>query len=176
MGDFLRRSAWIFLAAIFVISSVGIVIASFVLNDSKEPSMTQNNDSCQIQQVTGVETLALPAEFKAEGDVTSLKSEDIQEGSGAAVKAGDCITVKYHGTLATSGTKFDGNFDAPMGLKLKIGVGQVIPGWDQGLIGMKEGGIRRLIIPSELAYGEADQGSIPSNSDLVFVVKLLKVE
>lgn len=176
MRDMLRRSAWIFLAGIFVISSVGIVIASFVLNDSGEQTVTKDSDSCQIQQVVGQETLAVPAEYKVEGDITELKSEDIQEGSGPAAKAGDCITVKYHGTLAGSGTKFDGNFDAPVGLKLQIGVGQVIPGWDQGVIGMKEGGTRRLVIPSELAYGEADQGSIPPNSDLVFVIKLLKVE
>lgn len=176
MGDFLRRSGWIFLALIFVVSSVGIIIASFVFNDSGESDVSQNNKPCKIEQVIDQETLPLPADYKASGDVTKLESEDTQEGSGKTVKPGDCITVKYHGTLAATGVKFDGNFDTLLGLKMQIGVGQVIPGWDKGVIGMKEGGTRRLVIPSDLAYGPTEQSAIPANSDLVFVIKVTKVE
>lgn len=177
MREFLRRSGWVFLAVIFIVSSVGIVIASFAISDNQDPAATQDQaQACSIEQTVTQETLTEPEPFKPSGDVAKLETVDVQPGSGKTVETGDCITVKYHGTLASNGTKFDGNFDQPIALKMRIGVGQVIPGWDKGLIGMKEGGIRRLIIPSELAYGSAQQSTIPANSDLVFEVKVLEAK
>jgi len=76
----------------------------------------------------------------------------------------------------STGAKFDENFTQPTGFEFIVGNGNVIPGWDQGLLGMKAGGTRRLVIPSQLAYGSTGSGStIPPNSDLVFVVKLLRI-
>lgn len=132
-------------------------------------------DQCQIGQDSG-EPKQVPETFRPEGDVTELQVTDLTAGSGDSVEAGDCLLVKYHGTLASSGEKFDGNFDQPAVLRVPIGQGSVIKGWDEGLIGMKEGGVRRLVIPSELAYGEQEGGSIPANSDLVFVVELIEIE
>ena len=106
-----------------------------------------------------------------------LKIEDIKIGSGAEAKAGNSITVNYLGTLV-NGTKFDSSYDRGQPfLFLLGGGGQVIPGWDQGLIGMKVGGKRKLIIPPTLAYGEKGvPGAIPANSALVFEVELLGVK
>lgn len=120
--------------------------------------------------------LPLPEIFKPTGPVTNLQITDLQPGSGPAAKVGDCLIVKYYGTLASNGIKFDENFSTTQAFAFKLGQGQVIPGWDQGLVGMKAGGVRRLVVPAKLAYGGQAQGSIPANSDLVFVVKLLRIQ
>ena len=94
-----------------------------------------------------------------------------------AAKVGDCLVVKYYGTLASNGTKFDEDFTDTTALAFTLGQGQVIPGWDQGLVGMKVGGTRRLAIPAAQAYGsQSPTAAIPANSDLVFVVKLLRIQ
>jgi FKBP-type peptidyl-prolyl cis-trans isomerase len=103
----------------------------------------------------------------------------LQEGQGEAVKVGDKITVNYTG-MFLDGKKFDSNVDPAFNhvapFEVVIGVGQVISGWDQGLIGMKVGEKRKLVIPSALAYGERGAGAtIPPNTDLVFEVELLKI-
>jgi FKBP-type peptidyl-prolyl cis-trans isomerase len=85
------------------------------------------------------------------------------------------VQVKYFGTLAKDGTVFDENFDKPTAIHFILGQGQVIQGWDQGLVGVKIGSTVRLVLPSELAYGSQAAGSIPANSDLVFVTKVLGV-
>jgi len=105
----------------------------------------------------------------------SLKIEDLQEGSGAEATAGKKVTVHYVGTL-TDGTKFDSSRDRGKGFSFKLGAGEVIKGWDQGVAGMKVGGLRRLTIPHELAYGERGfPGAIPPRATLVFEVELLAV-
>ncbi len=110
-------------------------------------------------------------------DVSQLKIEDVKEGTGSAVQAEDIITVNYEGTLL-NGTKFDSSFDRHQPLDIQIGVGKVIKGWDQGIIGMKIGGRRILTIPSSLAYGQqgAGGGIIPANAALVFKIELLDIK
>ncbi|QQS19252.1 FKBP-type peptidyl-prolyl cis-trans isomerase [Candidatus Saccharibacteria bacterium] len=122
------------------------------------------------------EILPAPEVFKPEADVTELQTTDLTEGSGVQAKSGDTLVMKYYGTLASDGTMFDENYTKDTSFSFKLGGGQVIQGWDQGLVGMKVGGERRLVIPSTLAYGEAGQGAIPANSDLVFVVKLIRIQ
>lgn len=101
--------------------------------------------------------------------------EDIEEGSGdAVVEAGDEIVIHYHGTL-TDGTVFDSSVDRGEPFQTQIGVGQVIQGWDEGVIGMKTGGKRKLTIPPNMAYGEQGVGSIPPNSTLIFEVELVEI-
>src|SRR4030042_3864817 len=104
-----------------------------------------------------------------------LKIEDILAGSGKEAKNGNKLTVNYSGTL-TDGTKFDSSYGRNEPFTFTLGAGSVIPGWDQGLLGMKEKGKRKLTIPSDLAYGESGSGPIPPNSTLIFEIELLKVE
>jgi len=108
--------------------------------------------------------------------VTELTAQILQQGIGERqVKAGDEITVHYTGVLL-DGTKFDSSVDRGEPFKLTIGVGQVISGWDQGVIGMKVGEMRRLNVPSEFAYGDQAVGSIPPNSPLIFDIELISID
>jgi peptidylprolyl isomerase len=104
-----------------------------------------------------------------------LKYEDIATGSGKEVKSGDTVTVNYLGTLL-NGQKFDSSYDRNQPFSTQIGVGQVIKGWDQGIVGMKVGGKRKLVIPPDLGYGDQAAGSIPPGSTLVFEVELMAVK
>jgi len=106
-----------------------------------------------------------------------LKYTDVQVGCGQAVKTGSSITVQYTGWLQSTGKKFDSSLDhkgAPFSLQL--GQGSVIKGFDEGLMGMKQGGFRRIIIPPALAYGAQGQSPIPPNSVLIFDVQMLSVK
>jgi FKBP-type peptidyl-prolyl cis-trans isomerase len=107
----------------------------------------------------------------------TLKVEDLITGNGPAAKSGDKISVRYVGVLYDNGKEFDSSWKrgkAPF--QLTLGQGQVIQGWDQGLVGMKVGGRRRLTIPPDLAYGPQGQPpTIPANATLVFDVDLTKI-
>ncbi len=103
-----------------------------------------------------------------------LKIEDLKVGTGAEAKAGQEVSVNYLGTFE-NGTKFDSSYDRNEPFQFVLGAGQVIKGWDIGVEGMKVGGKRKLIIPSDLAYGERGVGPIPANATLVFEVELLAV-
>jgi FKBP-type peptidyl-prolyl cis-trans isomerase len=105
-----------------------------------------------------------------------LQIEDIRPGAGAEARSGMTVTVHYVGTL-TDGKKFDSSRDRGRGFTFKLGAGQVIKGWDQGVAGMKVGQVRKLTIPPHLAYGERGYpGAIPPNATLVFEVELLDVK
>jgi FKBP-type peptidyl-prolyl cis-trans isomerase len=98
-----------------------------------------------------------------------LGKEDLVVGTGPTVVTGDTVTVTYVGTL-TNGTQFDaGTFT------FRVGAGSVIKGWDEGLVGMRVGGKRRLTIPPNLGYGGQATGSIPANSTLKFDITLLAI-
>jgi len=105
-----------------------------------------------------------------------LKIEDVKAGVGRAAENGEIAIVHYTGTLE-SGEKFDSSFDRNQPFQFTIGAGQVIKGWDQGILGMKEGGIRKLIIPSHLGYGRQGYPKIiPPNATLHFEIQLLEVK
>lgn len=106
---------------------------------------------------------------------TKFKIEDTKVGEGKEVTSGDYITIHYLGTLE-NGEKFDSSYDRDQPFETRIGVGEVIEGWDMGVPGMKVGGKRKLTIPPNLGYGDRDLGSIPPNSTLIFEVELLKVK
>ncbi|MGD0328248.1 MAG: FKBP-type peptidyl-prolyl cis-trans isomerase [Minisyncoccia bacterium] len=110
-------------------------------------------------------------------NVTQLQVTDEIVGTGATAQAGDSVTVNYVGSL-TDGTVFDASANhGTSGFTFILGAGQVIKGWDEGIVGMKEGGKRHLIIPASLAYGDQAVGNvIPANSTLIFEVELLKVQ
>ena len=106
---------------------------------------------------------------------SGLQYEDIVEGKGATPTAGQNVSVHYVGTLQ-NGTKFDSSLDRGQPFVFRIGTGRVIKGWDEGVMSMKVGGKRKLIIPPELGYGARQMGPIPPNSTLVFEVELLAVD
>jgi FKBP-type peptidyl-prolyl cis-trans isomerase len=104
----------------------------------------------------------------------TLVIEDLVVGTGPTAATGDTATVNYVGTL-TNGTKFDSSYDTGQPYSFRIGAGQVIAGWDQGVPGMKVGGKRRLTIPPSLGYGNRATGPIPANSTLIFEIDLLSI-
>ena len=101
-----------------------------------------------------------------------FRVEDIEVGTGTPAAAGDLLTVHYVGTFE-NGTVFDSSRARDEPFTFRLGTGAVIRGWDQGLVGMRVGGKRRLIVPPELAYGERGTGTIPPNTPLHFEVELL---
>jgi peptidylprolyl isomerase len=106
----------------------------------------------------------------------TLVVNDLERGTGAVAKSGQKVTVQYAGVGFESGKEFDASWNRGEPFTFQLGAGQVIPGWDKGVEGMKVGGRRELIIPPELAYGEA--GSPPSigpNETLIFVIDLVAV-
>jgi hypothetical protein len=104
----------------------------------------------------------------------SLVVQDLVIGTGATAATGDLVTVNYVGTL-TNGTKFDSSYDRNQPYTFRLGAGAVIAGWDQGVVGMKVGGKRRLTIPPSLGYGSQPNGPIPANSTLIFEIELLSI-
>jgi FKBP-type peptidyl-prolyl cis-trans isomerase len=102
-----------------------------------------------------------------------LKVWDVRPGTGAAVTSSSTVSVYYTGWLAANGTKFDTNTTDATPMMFQVS--GLIPGWQEGIVGMKVGGIRRLYVPAALGYGSTAQGPIPANSDLVFEVKLAGV-
>ncbi len=104
-----------------------------------------------------------------------LKYQDLKVGKGPAPRAGQTVTVDYVGTL-TNGHKFDASRDHGGTFSFPIGQGQVIKGWDEGVLTMRVGGERKLIIPPSLGYGAAGAGAaVPPNATLIFDVKLLGI-
>jgi peptidylprolyl isomerase len=108
---------------------------------------------------------------------SELETRDLEEGSGAEAKTGDRVTMQYVGVNYENGKEFDSSWSRNEPFPFTLGAGEVIPGWDQGIVGMKVGGRRELIVPPELAYGETGAPpAIPPNETLIFVVDLLEVE
>jgi peptidylprolyl isomerase len=108
---------------------------------------------------------------------TNLEVKDLIEGGGPAAASGDVITVQYVGVDYETGKQFDASWDNGQPFSFQLGGGQVIPGWDRGIDGMRVGGRRELIIPPDLAYGRIGQPpAIGPNATLVFVIDLLGIQ
>jgi peptidylprolyl isomerase len=107
---------------------------------------------------------------------TDLEITDLTEGSGAEATAGSTVSVHYVGVAHSTGEEFDASYNRGAPLDFRLGVGQVISGWDQGVQGMKVGGRRKLVIPPHLGYGDRGAGgAIKPGETLIFVVDLLDV-
>jgi peptidylprolyl isomerase len=120
-----------------------------------------------------------PTIDKPEGDIPfDLQIEDLVAGDGAEAMRGTKVTVHYVGVAFRTGEEFDASWDRGEPFRFTLGKGQVIPGWDAGVAGMRVGGRRKLTIPSALAYGArgAGNGAIAPHEPLVFVVDLLAVD
>jgi len=107
---------------------------------------------------------------------TRLVTEDLIVGTGAVAKPGDAVTVQYVGVSYTTKKQFDASWDRNQAFPFTLGIRQVIAGWDEGVVGMRVGGRRELIIPPSLAYGDKSPGpGIVKNDTLIFIVDLLQV-
>lgn len=155
-----RRSSSLLLAGLALIAVLSSAGCGAKTGDTSEPAPE-----------------ATPAESTSSAEqVTELKIKDDVVGTGAVAKSGDRVNVHYTGWL-TDGTKFDSSKDRNQPFAFTLGAGEVIPGWDQGVAGMKVGGKRTLTIPPELGYGaQGAGGAIPPNATLVFEVELLSVD
>lgn len=133
-----------------------------------------------MQRVAGVDSLVQKylEDYKnnaidgLEESASGLEYYILDEGNGPAVSAGDQVNVSYYGVLMEDGQMFDNSFSRGSGFDLVVGQGNVIQGWDEGLQYFNYGGKGLLFIPSELAYGEQEQGPIKPNSDLLFYVEI----
>lgn len=136
------------------------------------PACSQKEEA----QPTAEKAVQSKAGSEAVTTASGLSYTDMVEGTGAAPTSGKNVTVHYTGMLE-DGTKFDSSVDRGQPFVFRIGAGEVIPGWDEGVISMKVGGKRRLVIPPHLGYGTAGAGGvIPPNATLIFEVELLDVE
>ena len=187
-----QRVAAFLLAGVFLVTTIGATAyVVWQINDSggvivpetaEQRAIAEQQDAVREQaeaagQTCGISTVPttdprpIPTNVTQEGPVAELITEDIRVGEGEDVQPGDCVTALYYGTLATDGTRFDGNYAE--GQPIEFSLDGVIDGWTEGIPGMKVGGVRRLAIPAAKAYGEAQQGGIPPNSDLIFEVEIL---
>ena len=154
--------------AIAVIASVLLVACG---GDDEEAAPGVSPAATQA----GAEGAPPPVSGEATVTASGLKIIDIEVGSGDEASAGQAATLHYTGWLA-DGTKFDSSLDRGQPFTFQLGAGEVIRGWDEGVAGMKVGGKRRLIIPSDLAYGpQGRPPRIPPSAELTFDVELLEI-
>lgn len=158
---------------IAIIAAIGLLFISQTSSNTA-PTPTPVSTATENTSVLCATQPPALAGIKDE-DVKELKTEDKMIGSGAEATTGKHVVMNYIGRL-TNGTKFDASCDRGQTFDFDLGAGRVIQGWDQGIVGMKVGGIRRLIIPSNLGYGPSGSGPIPPNAALVFDVELVAVQ
>ena len=167
----MKRDQLIFLGVLAVGAIIAVVIVLATGGDDDGGSSASGTD--QSADLTEKPEIEVP-----EGEPpTELETEDIVVGDGPEAKTGDTVSMQYVGVNYSNGKEFDASWDRGEPFTFQLGSGQVIPGWDEGIPGMKVGGRRELIIPPDLAYGEA--GSPPSigpNETLIFVVDLTDVQ
>jgi len=155
-----------------------VLVYNLLLAAALISGCSQKDNSTADMKKSGENVMDKGAGFQSEKMLktpSGLQYEDMVAGSGASPASGKKVTVHYTGWL-TDGRKFDSSVDRNQPFVFQIGVGQVIPGWDEGVMTMKIGGKRKLIIPANLGYGAAGAGGIiPPNATLVFEVILLDI-
>lgn len=152
---------------LWVVVIIVIFLGVYWITGNQEDEINVNNSE-KVTNTSFPSTITTPS-------MNEVIKEDIVAGAGAQAKTGDTIMVHYRGTF-TDGKKFDSSYDRSEPFVFTLGAGKVIKGWDTGVIGMQVGGKRKLIIPSEFAYGE--QGNppvIPPSATLVFEIELLGI-
>jgi peptidylprolyl isomerase len=140
-------------------------------------SSSSSSESTSTGETTSAKKKTKPKVSVPKGAPPSkLVVKELEKGAGAKAKSGDEVTVQYVGVDFENGKEFDSSWSRSEPFTFRLGAGQVIPGWEKGVEGMKVGGRRELVVPPELAYGEAGAPpAIGPNETLVFVIDLLKV-
>ncbi len=154
-------------------------------DDEKEASAPAATPAATPAAAGSVDAAAISTDLTAKPEVAKpggeppaeLQKTDIVKGKGKAAKVGDTVSVQYVGNSWSTGAQFDASWDrGGEPFRFPLGAGQVIPGWDQGVAGMKRGGRRLLVVPPELAYGaQSPSPDIAPNETLIFVVDLKKI-
>ena len=161
---------------LLVLIVLGIIFAVSGKKDTSQVLQTPTPSATITSEIEDSQSMSASRSAISIMNVSELQMEDIKVGTGDTAVAGKVVSVNYVGTL-TDGTKFDSSYDRNQAFSFTLGAGEVIPGWDQGVSGMKVGGKRKLVIPSDLAYGDNGiPGAIPGGATLIFEVELLKVE
>lgn len=166
-----QRAFALILALVFLGTTVatGVAVVWSIRQDSKKQDTSTTSQETTMLQGTKL------ADFTPVDKVEKLQKTDLTVGTGEEVKPGAQVTVHYTGALAKDGTIFQSSKDT--GEPISFSLDGVIKGWTEGVPGMKVGGTRRLLIPSDQAYGASGSGSsIPPNSDLVFDIELISVQ
>ena len=159
-----------------LVISLAIVLLSYCTKKEESKQEAGNSAPAATENKGGAQMTTTDANAKINVTETGLKYVDLKEGTGASPKSGQMVVVHYTGTL-TDGKKFDSSVDRGQPFAFKIGVGQVIKGWDEGILSMKIGGKRKLMIPANLGYGARGAGDvIPPNAELIFDVELIEVK
>lgn len=157
--------------ALFLLRIDSSVFSSNILNtDTQSATIVVSDDS---NDASAIANAIVEASDKSE--IERLISDDVVLGVGDSVETGDTVSVHYIGTLQ-NGQQFDNSYTRGTPFEFTVGEGKVIEGWERGIIGMKTGGQRILVVPARLGYGEEGYGPIPKNATLVFAIELLSIE
>lgn len=179
MKNLSKNEAVGLLGAIVVlgITFVGTQFNPFITT-SPDTNATKSSENVMLPDVKSqpaAAAAALRGAMNGQGTVTKLITQDVRVGTGTVAKAGDIVSVHYSGILQ-DGKEFDSSYNRGVPYTFELGSGVVIKGWDEGIVGMKVGGQRILVIPSDLAYGNRQVGPIAPNSTLIFQVELMSAE
>ena len=184
-----RIGIWI-IAVVMFFGTLGAFFLPILMNDnaSKEAAEQQRlmdeyqkqladspcppTDAVPAQKVSPAPAIPATQTFD---DITEVKTVDLSAGDGEEVKQGDCVELLFHGTLAKDGKAFQGGSNYAEGEPYRSETTGFVPGFAQGLVGMRVGGERQIQIPSDLGYGAQASGEIPANSDLVFTVRVVRI-
>lgn len=176
-----RKRRLLTVGGLVVVFLLVMFVISLVSDDDDGTDVSAGDASSSTTEAPDESTppTSAPPEAPAPGGeepVTVLGIEDLKVGDGETVEAGDTIVAHYYGATYTDGEKFQSSWDSGSTFETVIGEGAVIPGWDEGIPGMKAGGRRKLTIPAEMAYGAEDKGDGRPFGDLVFIVDVYAVK
>jgi len=177
----ISKYEWVALGAVMLFFVLTVIAMQFSSNFSNFAALSPTGDRQQAAVGTAVGNGDEAAGFDealqdsvSRTGVTELIIDEVERGSGAPVGNGDTVTVHYEGSLP-NGERFDSSRDRGEPFTFTVGQGRVIEGWEEGILGMREGGTRILVIPPDLGYGPQRVGAIPPNATLVFTIELLEV-
>lgn len=166
------------------VSVAAMALALFLLRVDSTAFSSTGDDASNTQpaavvvadnEIEGAARADAIVEASSSGRVDRLIIDDVTIGEGSAVEEGDTVSVHYIGTLQ-NGQQFDNSYAKGTPFEFVVGDGKAIAGWEQGLVGMKEGGQRILVVPPELGYGANGYGPIPGDATLVFAIELLEIK